>query len=162
MTTKVQSGKAEGHSKEATAIYPQKYIYQKNINTPNNTGEDRYIVTIERRFTSHWVVREVDASSGQLPRSFTVVPHQDLVPYGLSDPAIPVVEVRIDINSCSTDELIKACPGIGVAAHYIIDRRPTTLYQTLSQLKQLNQDLPIDWVGLNSRISFTSNPKAEK
>lgn len=138
-------------------LHPTRYIYQKNIavSQPAVVSGDRFIVTIERRFGTHWTCREVDAPSDRVPQVFTVIPHKDLIPFESNQSVLPEPEVRIDINQCQPEELVRSCPGIGAAAHWIVERRPKTGYQSLAYLKQLNSDLPIDWIALNSRISFT-------
>lgn len=163
MVSRNQPTKAESQSVEpidssllGSLTHPDRYIYQKNIAISDSLVGDRYIVTVERQFASHWTVREVDAPADRVPQLFTVIPHKDLIPWQSTDKKVlPEPEVRVDINSCTTPDLIKAMPGIGVAAHYIVERRPKTGYPSLAYVKQLNADLPIDWVGFNSRVSFT-------
>jgi DNA uptake protein ComE-like DNA-binding protein len=130
----------------------EKYIYGQGIVDNPENCDDRVVVTVERKLTSGWIVVEADVPSGQLPRRFTCVPHLDLKPCGADSHTQAKPEERIDLNHCSAADLLKAVPGLGVFAHYLIDRRPRTLYSSIAQLKQLNTDLSIDWAGLQSRI----------
>lgn len=128
----------------------QRYIYAKNICKSPHDAIDRTEVVVERQLTTHWIVVESDPKPGTQPQRFTVIPHQDLLPVGAALPDLISEEERIDINTCTSSDLLKRCKGLSVCAHILVDRRPKTLYTSWAHVKQLNSDLGIDWAGLQS------------
>lgn len=132
--------------KEVTLVPGQQFTDGWNVYCPEDTENGGSIMRIHKAIPPGQEGSNLQIISDDTPIAAIIG--------GKANEEIPN-PTSVNINQVSFTEMHKSLPGIGRAsAKKILSNKPLNGYQDLDELKELNQDLAINWDELKEVLVF--------